>query len=83
MEYIENGIALITVLIIVEAIKRVTPEKYNRYLPLLALIIGGVANSLYVTFTTGLTVEAIFAGIIMGGAAAGIYDVANKTILGK
>lgn len=83
MEFIENGIVLIAVIIIVEAIKYVLPEKYKRYLPLMSILIGATANALFVLATTGLTAEAVFQGIIIGGAAAGIYDFASKTVLNK
>ena len=83
MEFIENGIVLIAVVLLVEAIKYVLAEKYKRYLPLISIFVGTIANTLFARFTAGLTAEAVFQGIIIGGAAAGIYDFASKTVLNK
>lgn len=83
MEFIENGIVLIAVIIIVEAIKKIISDENKRYLPLMAIVIGMICNVGFAYFTTGITAEAVFQGIIIGGAAAGIYDFASKTVLNK
>lgn len=76
---IEEGIVLVAVMIIVEVIKKVTEGKHNKILPLVALLLGVIAQATY----NGFTVDNIFAGVLIGGAAAGVYDVVNKTILDK
>lgn len=56
--------------IVVEACKRLLGVD-SRWLPWLALVVGAVAAG----FAIGWTVPALFAGVILGGVAAGIYDL--------
>lgn len=83
MELIENSLILIAVVILVEVIKYVINDKYKRYLPLISVIIGILAQVSYDYMTIGFTADSFFYGVIIGGAAAGIYDVATKTVLNK
>lgn len=76
---LQEGIVLISVLIIVEIIKRSSNGKVNRYLPFIALLLGVVAQVVY----EGVNIENMFQGILIGGAAAGVYDFGSKTILDK
>lgn len=81
MEILENSVTVVAVMILVEAIKIFLPDDYKRYLPLVSIIIGVVSQLGYNYMSTGITPESIFQGIIIGGAAAGIYDLTNKTVL--
>lgn len=83
MEILENSVTVVAVMILVEAIKIFLPDEHKRYLPLVSIIIGVVSQLGYNYMSTGITPESIFQGIIIGGAAAGIYDLTNKTILKK
>ncbi len=76
---IQEGIVLVAVIIIAEILKRVTEGKYNRYLPAIVLILGIIGNVFY----EGMSTESIFQGILIGGAAAGVYDFGAKTVLNK
>lgn len=81
MEILENSVTVVAVMILVEAIKIFLPNEHKRYLPLVSIIIGVVSQLGYNYMSTGITPESIFQGIIIGGAAAGIYDLTNKTVL--
>lgn len=83
MEILENSVTVVAVMILVESIKIFLPDEHKRYLPLVSIIIGVVSQIGYNYMSTGITPESIFQGIIIGGAAAGIYDLTNKTILKK
>lgn len=83
MEILENSVTVVAVMILVESIKIFLPDEHKRYLPLVSIIIGVVSQLGYNYMSTGITPESIFQGIIIGGAAAGIYDLTNKTVLDK
>lgn len=83
MEYIENGAILLAVYILVEVVKKIVDEEHKRYLPLIAIAIGLVAQCGFDISMTSFTADSVLKGIIMGGATAGIYDLKNKTIQGK
>jgi hypothetical protein len=52
---------------------------YERFLPLLSLVIGAVLGGLVI----GWSVIGILAGVIFGLAASGFYDLGKKTVAGK
>lgn len=83
MDILENSIILVSVMILVESIKIFLSDKNKRYLPLLSILIGVISQVGYNYMSAGITPESVFQGIIIGGAAAGIYDLTNKTILKK
>lgn len=56
--------------ILVEALKRLIGVD-SRWLPWLALVVGAITAGLAIGWTT----QALFAGIILGAVAAGIYDL--------
>ena len=76
---LQEGLVLVAVMIIIEVLKQVLPETNKRLLPVIALLLGVLAQVTY----SGFTIDNVFAGILVGGAAAGVYDFVNKTILDK
>lgn len=74
---IEQGMILAGIMVLVEVIKRVTGEGFKRYLPLISLVIGIGVNLLM----TSLSPESILTGVLLGGAACGLYDFGSKTVL--
>jgi len=54
----------------------------HRWYPLIAVIIGIVANLIF-AFWGGLVLELIIGGALAGLAGAGLYDFVKETILNK
>ncbi len=58
----------------------------SRFLPLLSVVLGmvvGISNALSYDPSLKGIVTNLIAGIILGGSAAGVYDLGKKTIVGK
>lgn len=55
----------------------------SRYLPIVSLLIGGALGWLSFWLTGSPVWESVVAGVVAGAAASGMYDVANKTVLGN
>lgn len=65
---------------IIQVIKIATNNAiYERWLPALALIIGGILGGLVI----GWSVIGILAGVIFGLASSGLFDLGKKTIAGN
>ena len=64
-------------LIIVELLKRYISKKY---LPLIAVILGGLMGLLYGLYYGQDLFVHIVTGVIYGASASGIYDTAKKTL---
>lgn len=73
----EQGMILAGIMVLVEVIKRVTGEGVKRFLPLISLVIGIGVNLLM----TGSSSESMLTGVLLGGAACGLYDFGSKTVL--
>ena len=52
---------------------------YERWLPGLAVVIGGILGGLVI----GWTVIGVLAGVIFGLASSGLFDLGKKTVAGK
>lgn len=76
---LEQTSIVTAVMIIVEVVKKATNDKYNRFLPLLALLLGIAGN----VALNGVSAESIVLGVLIGGGACGIYDFGSKTIVGN
>ncbi len=76
---IEQTTTLAGIIVVVEVIKKVTEDKITRWLPLISLLLG-IGTNLMIA---GVSPENILNGVLLGGAAAGIYDFGSKTVLDR
>ena len=63
--------------IAVQILKQYVPSKH---VPLVALVIGGVAGLAFGLYYGGDTFEHVFTGIVYGSSASGLYDVVTSQI---
>ncbi len=68
------------VMVLVEALKK-TERVENRLLPIIALVIGIAAGAVFAIVEPELAVEHIVNGLLYGGAAAGIYDASQTSLM--
>ena len=66
-------------MIVVELLKRVIPD--TRWLPHLAVLIGGLLGAIFAAYYSVDWMEHIVSGLIYGASAAGIYDVGASTLI--
>mgnify|MGYP006926284287 CR=1 FL=1 len=76
---IEQTSILAAVMVTVEVVKQVVGEDIKRYLPLISLVLGVGIN----LFMQGVSPESVLTGILLGGAACGLYDFGKKTVLDR
>ena len=63
----------------VQLLKQYVPSKH---VPLMALLIGGIAGLVFGLYYGGDTFEHVFTGIVYGASASGIYDTVVSQIKG-
>ena len=63
----------------VQVLKQYVPTKY---IPLIALLIGGIAGLAFGLYYGGDTFEHVFTGIVYGASASGIYDTVVSQLKG-
>jgi hypothetical protein len=71
---LEICILVAVVSIVIEAVKQFFKLE-TRFMPLLAVILG-----ISVAYIQNLD---ILVGVLIGGSACGLYDIASKSVLGK
>ena len=63
--------------IAVQVLKQYVPSKH---VPLVALVIGGVAGLAFGLYYGGDVFEQVFTGIVYGSSASGLYDVVTSQV---
>ena len=76
---IEQTTTLAGIIVVVEVIKKITEDKITRWLPLISLLLG-IGTNLMIF---GVSPENVLNGVLLGGAACGIYDFGSKTVLDR
>jgi len=74
---LDIGAVVVLVIAICEAAKRA--GLLNRYIPLLAVILG-LAGGIYFG---GVSWLAVASGVMLGLSSSGLYDLGKKTVLNK
>lgn len=81
MDTLLFGVPLVAIVVgLTEVVKRAGLN--NRYTPVVALFFG-VALSLVVNLSTGIALENIITGLVLGLTASGIWSSTKTTVLNK
>lgn len=64
---------------LVEAVKRMTPDPFSRYLPGVAIVLGGVFGWLFVAGSA----LGVVAGLALGLASVGLFEFGKTTVAGR
>ena len=78
MEIITSITFLIALTIALTAVVRITKLIPTRFLPVVSLVLGIVVGQ-----SAGFSVDSLLTGALIGTSAAGLFDVAKLSVLGK